>query len=343
MTGRRHLTTAERQCILTLFVDGHLSRTQIQVQTGYTRHQVNDTIRSGRAEVAPRSGRPTHLSDEEALQLVEFVCATAENRRMPFVELAATLFDARFGMWAIKSTLYRLGFLRRVAKSKPPISETNRRKRLDWAIEHRDWTAEDWARLLWSDETWVTGGFHRRQFVTRRPGEEHDPTCVIERHQRKQGWLFWGCFSSQGKGPGVSWEKDWGTVTKISYSERIVPLIDGWVRQQEQTNGIMLALMQDNAPSHAARDTIAELESRGVTVISWPPYSPDLNPIETVWNVLKDAVEERSPQKPTTDQLRQIVRDSYESIDDACLRELVEGMPARCAAVIEANGLHIHY
>jgi len=43
---------------------------------------------------------------------------------------------------------------------------------------------------------------------------------------------------------------------------------------------IPLVLMQDGAPGHAAADTQADLKERGITVIFWPPFSPDLNPIE---------------------------------------------------------------
>ena len=53
----------------------------------------------------------------------------------------------------------------------------------------------------------------------------------------------------------------------MSYCQRIVPVIDGCIRLNRQ-NGQSLVLMQDSAPGHAAADTKAELEARGVEVIS---------------------------------------------------------------------------
>ena len=79
------------------------------------------------------------------------------------------------------------------------------------------------------------------------------------------------------------WEKDWGKINKQSYSEHVVPVIHGWIRMNPE-----LFFMQDNAPGHAAEYTIQELKDRGIPVIEWPPYSPDLNPIEVVWNIMKD-------------------------------------------------------
>jgi hypothetical protein len=51
---------------------------------------------------------------------------------------------------------------------------------------------------------------------------------------------------------------------------------------------------QDNAPSHTARDTKVFLQQNGVEVLEWPPYSPDLNPIENLWAVLKNKIREEN-------------------------------------------------
>ena len=143
------------------------------------------------------------MTPEQEQDLVEFVCLSKKNRRMGFLHLSMTLFSGVFGMWVIKNCLYRLGFCRRVVHKKPPISEKNRQKRLQWALEHINWTEEQWSSILWTDETWITGGPHRKQYVTRRDGEEWDETCIVEKHRKKGGWMFWGCFSGIGKGPGI--------------------------------------------------------------------------------------------------------------------------------------------
>lgn len=341
----KHLTEQDRIRIRTLYTDASLGPTAIARQTGFTVGQVKHAIRAKSAAVGARSGRPRELNTHQETLLVEYVTSSKIGRRATFLQLSITLFNACFGVYAIRSTLRRLGFYRRVARKKPPISEASRQQRLSWAQEHVNWTLEKWRTVLWTDETWMTGGHHRKQYVTRRQGEEWDPTCIIEKHQRRQGWMFWGCFSGSQKGPGVLWEKDWGTITAEAYQQHTVPIIDGWIRLCRQQYGDNLILMQDGAPSHTAQATIQDFKDRGVTIMEWPPYSPDLNPIEMCWNWMKDYLEEKYGhiEKPSRDQLRVWVKEAWDALPDDFLYDLLVSMPDRCEAVIKANGMHTKY
>lgn len=170
------------------------SYSQIRRHTGYSLRQVNYACsQHTHATPTKRSGRPPFLTQAQVEELVEFVCASAKNRRMSYAQLAGVM---GYGVKkdAIRTALAKKGFHRRLAMRKPPITEKNRQTRLAWAIEHRDWSMEQWYNILWTDDTWITGGRHTRTWVTRRPGEEWDPTCIVERHQRKKAWMFWDCF-----------------------------------------------------------------------------------------------------------------------------------------------------
>lgn len=109
-----------------------------------------------------------------------------------------------------------------------------------------------------------------------------------------------------------------------------------------------LQFMQDSAPGHAAASTIEELRERGISPIYWPAFSPDLNPIEAVWNKMKDYIQAVYPdldggKQLSYDQLRIVVREAWDSIPSSYLDELIESMPARCQAVIDAKGGHTRY
>jgi len=161
---------------------------------------------------------------------------------------------------------------------------------------------------------------------------------VIDRVQRKSEWMFWGCFAGTTKGPYIFWEKDWGTISAATYQQHTVPVIAGWITMNPH-----LVLMQDNAPGHAAQETREDLLERGVHIIFWPAYSPDLNPIETVWARMKDYIELYYPEKMSYDALRAAVIEAWHQIGEDLLKDLIKSMPERCAAVIAANGMHIPF
>jgi transposase len=101
--------------------------------------------------------------------------------------------------------------------------------------------------------------------------------------------------------------------------------------------------MQDGAPGHAGGDTRQELQERGISVIFWPAYSPDLNPIETVWNWMKDYIQDNFPEHQSYNQLRDAVHEAWNAITTKQLNELIDSMRERCQAVIDANGMHTKF
>jgi transposase len=331
------LSRDQRIKIHTLQSHSHKTYSEIAQDVECSLNQVKYAITHRLTPQKHRCGRYLLLSEAEISDLIDFVCISRQNRRMTWLELS-TIWNC--SEKAISNALKSEGFSRRIARKKPPISEANRIKRLAWAKEHLDWTTEQWGTILWTDETWVTGGRHTRTWVTRRKGEELNPTCIVDKIQRKSGWMFWGCFSGlTGKGPGLFWEKSWKTINKESYVEHTVPVIEAFIHDNPG-----LFLMQDHAPGHAAKYTIDELESRDIQLIFWPPYSPDLNPIETVWNTMKDWIQARYlDDKLSYKILRKAVIEAWDAIGENELAELLNSMPQRCQAVIDANGLYTKF
>ena len=149
--------------------------------------------------------------------------------------------------------------------------------------------------------------------------------------------MFWGSFYGTQKGPILIWDKNWGTLTSDSYCQHILPLI-----QLEKQANPGLLLMQDGAPCHAARNTIRNLRAAEIEPIVWPPFSPDLNPIGSVWNMMKDHVQIHHPEVEMGRQLplprlRSAITEAWNSISPEELGRLIASLPERCQAVIDAN------
>lgn len=294
------------------------------------------------------TGRPPKLDTEQRRILVDYVCTSKATRRMTFKELSQEFCYWECGPEAIENALKREGFGLRSAMRKPPISEKNRKLRLKFAKEHRDWTFQQWCKFLWSDETWVKYGRHRKTKVLRRPNEEWHKDCIEEKVQRKKGWMFWGSFYGCCKGPGVFWEKDWGTINAKTYCQRILPVVAQFLADNNGLRGEEreLIFMQDNAPGHAAKETIAMIEAFGILRLKWPPFSPDLNPIETVWKYMKNYLEDKYGDYvfQSYDEQRRRIWEAWDKIvTPGLLIELIKSMPKRMEAVIAAEGRFTKY
>ena len=86
------------------------------------------------------------------------------------------------------------------------------------------------------------------------------------------------------------------------------------------------------------------IQAAGLRVIEWPPFSPDLNPIETLWDDMKDYIQEHYPQVHSSyKRLRAVIQEAWESISHERIKELVHSMRDRCQAVIDAEGGYTKY
>ncbi len=138
-----------------------------------------------------------------------------------------------------------------------------------------------------------------------------------------------------GRGISLFWEKRWGTINQYSFSKWVIPRICDYLQAHPG-----LQFQQDNGSGHAARFTYAQLHEHGIIPIFWPPYSPDLSPIETLWNRLKTIMEQEDPEVHRNyTRLRAAIIRAWDTITDAEVQYLIRStMRERCQAVINANG-----
>jgi len=86
------------------------------------------------------------------------------------------------------------------------------------------------------------------------------------------------------------------------------------------------------------------MQSRGIRTIFWPPYSPDLNPIETLWDQMKDYIMKYyGGRNMCYDQLRGAVRKAWNAITQEDLNTLINEIGVCCQAVIDAEGRYTRF
>ena len=161
--------------------------------------------------------------------------------------------------------------------------------------------------------------------------------------------MVWGCFSRYGVGDLFLVE---GTMEQKKYlhvlEEHMLPLAHRLI-------GDNFIFQQDNAPCHKAKlvlewfadPTPSSLKEMGIDwsfdVLQWPPQSPDLNPIENMWNAIEEDLKTRRVQPSSKNDLFQEAKHSWEILSSEYIANLSDSMINRCKDLVKAKGYHIDY
>ncbi len=221
--------------------------------------------------------------------------------------------------------------------TKPLLNQRQRQKHLTWAVEKKNWTVAQWSKGLFSDESKFCISFgNQGPRVWRKSGEVQNPCCLKSSVKFPQSVMIWAAMSSAGVGP-LCFLKS--TVNAAIYQEILehfmLPSAD---KLYGDANFIF---QQDLAPAHTAKGTKSWFNDHGVTVLDWPANSPDLNPIENLWGIVKRKMRDTRPND--ADELKATVKETWASIPPQQCHKLITSMPRRIEAVIKAKGAPTKY
>ena len=276
---------------------------------------------------AERSGRPKCTDDATDESIEEYA---EEKKRIVPKEIKKEL-QLDCSARTIRRRLDEVGLFGRVGRTEYVYDERDIQRRLSFAEGYSNWTTADWDRVIFSDETHIEVYGRSRVWVQRPVGAAFDPEYMVERVPHSERVSLWGCFCARGVGQAEIFVGEFN-------AKRYVDIL--------QHNLLQTALhfypqehwwfQQDNAPQHKADISRRWFHNHGVDLLDFPPYSPDLNPIENLWGILKGRIEKRLAR--TTVEIERVLKEEWEALDKELLTSLAHSVPTRCAAVVSNHG-----
>ncbi|GFV24863.1 transposable element Tcb2 transposase [Trichonephila clavipes] len=202
-----------------------------------------------------------------------------------------------------------------------PLTRQHCTARLQWCREHHNWTEQDWACVLFSDESrFSLSSDCRRQLIWRESGtayrtenilkKDRYPTCSI---------MVWAGIMINGRTRLHVVAN--GTMMGQRYIDEVLlphaRLFRGAV-------GDKFVFMDDNATCHRTLAVQDCLDSEGIQRLVWPACSPDLNPIENMWDALGRQVAGRNYPPTNKNTLIRALTEEWNKLPQKLLDNVVQ-------------------
>lgn len=283
-----------------------------------------------------KSGRPSILSNRlKGLILRRHVACLAMSTTDTQKYLTETC-NVNVSRQTIMRVLQRGGLVARVRSLKPRLTSIHKKNRLNWASAMADVANNFWDGVIFTDESkYNLYGPDGHKQVWRYPGAPTLPEHF--RYTVKFGGgsvMVWGAITAYGVGKLVF-------IDKIMDANMFVAILKfGFTTTLEMYNLLVdnVYLQMDNDPKHTSKIAKNALSECHIECLPWPSCSPDMNPIEHVWNDVNLRLRKRKIQPKNIAELKVAIEEEWYATSVEYIRTLYDSMIHRVAAVIKAKG-----
>ncbi|GFX86053.1 transposable element Tcb2 transposase [Trichonephila clavipes] len=338
---RRHLDAFTRGRIIGKLEEGR-SVTSVAAEFGIA-HSIVSRLwsqfqTSGTAIRVFSSGRPRGTTPADDRYIV---LQARRNRRQTALEIARHTTQATgrpISRFTVARRLHGGGLFARRPVRCVPLTPAHRRRRSLWCREHRNWGDNEWGRVLFTDESrFSLSSDSHRILIWRERGSRNHPSNIIERDRYGgRGVRVWvGIMLGSRTDLHIF---DAGSVNGTRYcNEILLP----YVRLFRGAMGLQFLFMDDNAPCHRTVAAEQLLESEAIERMDWPARSPDLNPIEHVWDFLGRRLAARTLPPVTIRGLRLALQDEWAAMPQQLIDTLILSMGRRCETCLADHDVRL--
>ena len=278
------------------------------------------------------------LSTRDRRNLVRWVTSGETETATQAARKLSRMKNTTITAQTVRNSLKKSGLKSFVKTKKPLLRGRHKKARYDFAFKYRHWTTYDWKRVIFSDESKVNRlGSDGRNWTWSRRREDVKVTPTLKFGGGSV--MVWGCITAQGV----------GYLCKIDGrmdAELYTTILSGEFMQTLEFYGMDredVVFQQDNDPKHTSRLATQWFQDNSVEVLDWPPQSPDLNPIENVWPVLKSRLNAHDEEPTSIAELWERIQTEWENIPSSLCVDVIDSMPQRIAQVLEAKGGYTKY
>jgi hypothetical protein len=323
-------------------LDARHSIHSVQASTGFHASTISRLHSKEHSELQKSiGGRPSKLSPSNICHAIHLISTQKAENAVQVTKTLTNIINKPLSPTTVCRHLKKAGMKAVVKTKRPLLSAKHRKARLDFAHAHKDWTIEDWKRVIWSDETKINClGSDGCKWVWKKPGEGLSDRLVQGTVKFGGGSIMiWGCMTWEGIGYAtkIDGKMDGDLYLQILKDELLNTL------QYHGLNPSNIIFQQDNDPKHTCKKVKEWLEEQEFRTMVWPAQSPDLNPIEHLWGYLKRRLAEHEHPPSGIHELWERTEVEWEKISVAECRGLIESMPRRVQAVLKAKGGYTKY
>lgn len=225
------------------------------------------------------------------------------------------------------------GLSRVRAKRNILLREINKAKRVKFAKEMLKKSNEELKLILWSDETSVKA-FPNSEAVFYRSNQRREDIVSPNVQQGGASQMLWGCMSFYAYGPLTAVE---GHIDAPKYLKLLQDIVKPELDASASLNRV-LTFQQDNAKPHTRPIIMEYFQSWGYETLDWPPQSPDLSPIENIWNIMKMKMKAMRPRPRSKAAMRNAMLDIWDNLEDKVRQDLILTFRKRCEDCVKNKG-----
>lgn len=291
-----------------------------------------------------RIGRPIKYTERDTRRIIHFVQI---NPKSSYEDIRRSLHIS-LSHDTLGRILDSVGIKNWRAKGRPALESADAKVRNNWALTYNIWDVE-WESIIFSDECSVERGKGgQREWVFRLPSQKWDKKMVqTYKKSTDISIMVWGAIWVGGRSDLVIMDRDEDTQGGGYSANSYLAVLEQEIPKCYTPGRVF---MQDNASIHTAKKIVEWFENNAVILLDWPPYSPDMNPIEHVWAKMKEWIIKTYPELSTMGKSQQAyntlaraIEEAWNALDQEYIDNMIRGMPRRLEALTKAKGWHTKY